>query len=86
MEYDDVSIVADVYEQLIGPICKVKVLAEVNCLDLEYATTKALPKRRQLCTNRHGVPSHRHSAVLSIARPPVSSAQSKDRKVLAAPS
>ena len=44
MEYDDVSIVADVYEQRTSLICRVQVVAEVNCLDLEYAT-------RKLCQN-----------------------------------
>jgi len=44
MKCDDVSIVAEVSEQLTDLLCKVQVVAEVKCLDLEYAT-------RKLCKN-----------------------------------
>jgi hypothetical protein len=40
MEYDEVSIVADVSGELIDHIRKVQAVAEVNCLDLEYASSK----------------------------------------------
>jgi hypothetical protein len=40
MEYDDVLIVADVSEKLTDLTRKVQAVAEVNCLDLEYASSK----------------------------------------------
>jgi hypothetical protein len=40
MEYDDVSIVADVSEELNDLTRTVQAMAEVNCLDPEYASSK----------------------------------------------
>jgi hypothetical protein len=40
MDYDDVSKVAEISDELTDLICTVQAVAGVNCLDLEHASSK----------------------------------------------
>jgi len=82
MEYDDVSIVADVSEELTDLIRKVQAVAEVNCLDLEYASSKlcrnvgsyvpintaSQPIERQYIDTRQSCQLHGHLSAVHKAK------------------